>query len=131
MGIATLQKLDDMGYVNLYRQTKISNISKEEGDRLGFRTTTATKSTIIGNLKNAIENEDVYIPSADMLQELKDYTANENGKTEAAPGCHDDTVMSLAIALEILRTHYDRIVTNKVAWNQKWQSFEQEQTTWL
>ena len=131
MGIATLQKLDDMGYVNLYRQTKISNISKEEGDRLGFRTTTATKSTIIGNLKNAIENEDVYIPSADMLQELKDYTANENGKTEAAPGCHDDTVMSLAIALEILRTHYDRIVTNKVAWNQKWQSFDQEQTTWL
>ncbi len=131
MGIATLQKLDDMNYVNLYRQTKIANISNEEGERLGFRTTTATKSTIIGNLKNAIENEDIFIPSAQVIQELKDYIVTDNGKSEAAPGCYDDTVMSLAIALEVLRTHYDRIVTHKVAWNQKWQGTEQDNTAWL
>ena len=120
-----------MNYINLYRQTKITNISNEEGERLGFRTTTATKSTIIGNLKNAIENEDIFIPSAQVIQELKDYIVTDNGKSEAAPGCYDDTVMSLAIALEVLRTHYDRIVTHKVAWNQKWQGIEQDNTAWL
>lgn len=131
MGIATLQKLDDMSYVNLYKQTKISAISREEGERLGFRTTVATKSTIIGNLKNAIENDDIYVPAAYMIQELKDYTATDTGKTEAAPGCHDDTVMSLAIALEVLRTHYDKIVTTKVAWNQRFQLQQEDNTAWL
>ena len=131
MGIATLQKLDDMQYINLYKQTKIANISKEERERIWYRTTSATKSTIIGNLKNAIENEDIYIPSIDVIQELKDYTATETGRTEASPGCFDDTVMALAIALEILRTHYDKIVTNKVAWSQKFSSFTEDNTKWL
>ena len=131
MGIATLQKLDDMGYVNLYKQTKIANVSKEEGIRLGFRTTVATRSTIIGNLKNAIENDDVYVPSIDIIQELKDYIVNDHGKAEAAPGCHDDYVMSLAIGLEVLRSHYDRITTNKVPWNQKFSTIEQDNTKWL
>ena len=62
MGIATLQKLDHMKYVNLYRQTKIANVLNEEGERLGFRTTSATKPAVIGNLKNLIENDDIYIP---------------------------------------------------------------------
>ena len=86
MGIATLQKLDHMGYVNLYRQTKVANVSNEEGDRLGFRTTSATKPAIIGNLKNLIDNEEVMIPSAQIIQELKDYVSTDTGKTEAAPG---------------------------------------------
>ena len=47
MGIATLQKIEQMGYVNLYRQTKVANVSNEEGERLGFRTTTLTKPAII------------------------------------------------------------------------------------
>ena len=131
MGIATLQKLDDMGYVNLYKQTKIANVSREEGERLGFRTTTATRSTIIGNLKNAIENDDVYVPSIEVIQELKDYIVNDHGKAEAAPGCHDDYVMSLAIGLEVLRSHYDRITTNKVPWNQRFDSAPTDNTRWI
>ena len=62
MGIATLQKLQHMNYVNLYHQTKIANVDNEEGLRLGFRTTMATKPVIIGNLKNAVENEDIIDP---------------------------------------------------------------------
>ena len=59
IGISTLQKLDHMSYVNLYKQTKVANVSNEEGERLGFRTTSATKPAIIGNLKNLVDNEDI------------------------------------------------------------------------
>ena len=107
MGIATLQQLERMRYVNLYKQTKIANISNEEGERLGFRTTLQSKSTIIGNLKSSIEDEDIWIPSLYIIQELKDYIQTESGRTEAAPGCTDDLVMALAIGLEVLRTHRD------------------------
>lgn len=131
MGVATLQKLESMDYVNLYRQTKIANVSKEEGSRLGFRTTSATKPAIIGNLKNLIENEELNVPSNIMIQELKDYISTSTGKTEAAPGTHDDTVMALAMACEVLRTHYDRLSSNKVSWSQRTSEYTTDNTEWL
>ena len=131
MGIATLQKLDHMGYVNLYRQTKIANVLNEEGERLGFRTTSATKPAIIGNLKNLIENEDIMIPDPIVIQELKDYIATDTGKTEAAPGCTDDLVISLSICAEVLRTHWDRLQTRNVSWTQKIADLKPDNTKWL
>ena len=120
-----------MGYVNLYRQTKIANVLNEEGERLGFRTTSATKPAIIGNLKNLIENEDIMIPDPIVIQELKDYIATDTGKTEAAPGCTDDTVISLAICAEVLRTHWDRLQTNRVSWKQRIGEWKPDDTKWL
>ena len=131
MGIATLSRLAQMNYVNLYKQTKIAAISKEEGLVPGFRTTQSTKPHIIGNLKNAIETDDIWIGSPIIIQELKDYISTDSGKTEAAPGCHDDTVMSMAIALETLRTHYDKLTRDKVPWSQKVGHIVQDQTEWL
>ena len=131
MGIATLQKLDQMGYVNLYKQTKVANVSNEEGERLGFRTTSATKPAIIGNLKNLIENENIMIPDPTVIQELKDYVSTDTGKTEAAPGCYDDTVISLAICAEVLRTHWDRLNTRNVSWKEKLADFVPDNTNWL
>ena len=123
--------MDFWNYINLYKQTKISAISKEEGLVPGFKTTQATKPHIIGNLKNAVENDDIWIGSSTIIQELKDYVSTDSGKTEAAPGCHDDTVMALAIGLETLRTHYDKLTRDKVPWSQKFQDFEQDETDWL
>ena len=131
MGVATLSRLAQMNYINLYKQTKISSISKEEGLIPGFRTTQVTKPHIIGNLKNAIENDDIWIASKVMIQELKDYISTPTGKTEAASGCHDDTVMATAIALETLRTHYDKLTMNKVPWSQRSETFVQDDTSWL
>ena len=131
MGIATLQRLDQMGYVNLYKQTKIANVSNEDGERLGFRTTSATKPAIIGNLKNLIENEEVMVPSPQMIQELKDYISTDTGKTEAAPGCYDDSVIALSICAEVLRTHWDRLVTKNVSWTERVSDWEPDKTRWL
>ena len=132
MGVATLSRLTQMNYINLYKQTKISAISKEEGQVPGFRTTQVTKPHIIGNLKNAVENDDIWIGSRVIIQELKDYVSTESGRTEAAPGCHDDTIMAMAIALETLRTHYDKLTMDKVPWSQKAGSLPVEDNTpWL
>ena len=132
MGVATLSRLTQMNYINLYKQTKISAISKEEGQVPGFRTTQVTKPHIIGNLKNAVENDDIWIGSKVIIQELKDYVSTESGRTEAAPGCHDDTVMAMAIALETLRTHYDKLTMDKVPWSQKAGNLPVEDNTpWL
>jgi hypothetical protein len=118
-----------MKYVNLYHQTKVANLSNEEGNRLGWRTTQATKPMIIGHLKNAIENDDINLASPRIIRECMDYVADDNGRTNAISGSHDDTVIATAIALEVLRTHRDRLTSNKVGF--KNQQFTEDTTAWL
>lgn len=129
LGIATLNRLKQMNYVNLYHQTKVANVSNEEGTRLGWRTTQATKPMIIAHLKNAIENDDVNLASPRIIQECMDYVADANGRTNAIIGSHDDTVIATAIALEVLRTHRDRLVNTKVGFQN--QQFLEDSTSWL
>ncbi len=129
LGIATLNRLKQMEYVNLYHQTKVANISNEEGTRLGWRTTAATKPMIIGHLKNAIENSDLALNSPILIQECMDYVSDENGRTNAIQGSNDDTVIAVAIALEVLRTHRDRLSTTTVSFSNK--QFQQDNTAWL
>jgi len=129
LGIATLNRLKQMSYVNLYHQTKVANVSNEEGTRLGWRTTQATKPMIIGHLKNAIENDDINLASPRIIQECMDYVADDNGRTNAIKGCNDDTVIATAIALEVLRTHADRLSTTKVSFRN--QAYVENNTVWL
>jgi hypothetical protein len=131
MGIATLNRLTQMEYQNLYYQTKMANVSKEEGNRIGWRTTSASKPAIIGFLKSAIESEEIWIPSRVMIDELMNYVADDSGKTNAAPGNYDDTVIALAIALELIRTHGDRLTTNKIPFSQKSGSYVPDNSVWL
>ena len=131
MGIATLNRLSQMGYVNMYYQTKAANVSKEDGMRMGWRTTSASKPMIIGFLKSAIENEEIWIPSKIIINELLNFVVGETGKTGGSTGNNDDTVIALAIVLEVIRTHSDRLTTNRVSYNQKNTSYQVPETTWL
>jgi hypothetical protein len=114
IGVATLARLDQMNYPNIYYQTDIQKLSNEEGKRPGFRTTSATRPAIIGLLKNAIKERDIKINDATLLQELKEFVLRDNGKAEALPGCHDDHVISLAICLEVYRTHADKLTNTRI-----------------
>jgi len=131
LGIATLNRLKQMNYINLYYQTKAANLSSEESAKPGFRTTVSTKPMIIGNLKRAVEEEDIAIWSDVIISELRTYVAAENGSTNAIAGSYDDTVIALAIAFEGYRTHQHRLTDDTVSWKDKVGSFEQEETIWL
>ena len=78
-----------------------------------------------------VVSEDIMIPSAQIIQEMKDYIATDTGKTEAAPGCYDDSVIALAICAEVMRTHWDRLDTQNVSWRQKIGSFTPDETHWI
>jgi len=131
LGIATLNRLKQMNYINLYYQTKAATLLNDEGSKPGFRTTISTKPMIIGNLKRAIEEHDIDISSDIIISELRTYVSAENGSTNALAGNYDDTVMALAIAFEAYRTHQHRLTNDNVSWKDRIGSFEQENTTWL
>lgn len=131
LGIATLNRLKQMNYVNLYYQTKAASLLDDEGGKPGFRTTVATKPMIIGNLKRAIEEQDIDIPSDIILGELRTYVAAENGSTNALAGNFDDTVMALAIAFEAYRTHQHRLTDDRISWKERSGPIMEENTQWL
>jgi len=131
LGIATLNRLKQMNYVNLYYQTKAATLANEEGSKPGFRTTISTKPMIIGNLKRAIEEHDIDISSDIIISELRTYVSAENGSTNALAGNYDDTVMALAIAFEAYRTHQHRLTNDLVSWKDKIGTIQEDTTTWL
>ena len=131
LGIATLNRLKQMNYVNLYYQTKAASLLNDEGAKPGFRTTISTKPMIIGNLKRAVEEHDILIPSEIIIKELRTYVSAENGSTNALAGNYDDTVMALAIAFEAYRTHQHRLTSDNVSWKDKIGEIQEDSTTWL
>jgi len=51
---------------------------------------------------------------------------------EAMQGCHDDTVMACAMALEVLRTHSSRLTTDKISWRDRIGNIvSDDETNWL
>ena len=131
IGNTTLDRLRLMNYVNLYHETKVARMREESTEKLGFRTTSSSKPRIIGLLKRAIEDRAIFVPSPVIIQELKDFVQDDGGKIGALPGCHDDTIMAMAIGLEMLRTHWDRLTSDTISWKDKIGNFQQVETNWL
>jgi len=132
IGNTTLDRLIQMSYLNLYYETKVAAMQTKDTTRLGFRTTSASKPRIIGYLKRLIEDMDIQISSDIVVQELKDYISMDNNKMQAIQGTHDDTIMAIAIAMEVLRTHSDRLTNNNISWRDRSASLIQEDNTqWL
>lgn len=132
IGNTTLDRLMQMSYLNLYFETKVATMRTEDTTKVGFRTTGASKPRIIGALKRLVEDGDISLPSEVVIQELKDYVSTESGKTEAISGRHDDTIMSIAIAMEALRTNWDKMSNDQVSWKQKTQQYTNKQSTqWI
>ena len=134
IGLSTVDRLRHMQYVNLYYQVKAADknvLGHEEQNKPGFRTTQSTKPAIIALLQEAIREGDIWVPSKDCIHELKTYVSDDNGKMNALEGTHDDTIMAMAMSLEVLRTHADRLSNDKVPWSQRTGGYTNDDTEWL
>lgn len=98
-GILTVTRLGkDFAYPNLYFETSVDKQTEDETVIFGFRTTVKTKPLIIDKLRAALRDQELTLNDKTSIRELLTYVVTEEGKMEAEKGCHDDCVMSLAIA---------------------------------
>jgi hypothetical protein len=88
----------DLNYPNVYTEIVVDKISDRETVKLGFLTTAQSKPLIIDKLSAAMRLREIDVVDRKTLEEMRSYIITENGKLEAEPGMHDDTVMALAIA---------------------------------
>lgn len=89
-------------YPNIYRRRRYDVVSGTETTAVGFHTNRATKAMLVTGLIEAVR-DGLYIERcADACNELLTYEQLPNGTYAARQGCHDDILMTRAIALRVL-----------------------------
>jgi hypothetical protein len=102
-GLTTLTTLKHKNYPKLYQREKLDSTGTGRKERkAGWLTTSKSKYKIIDQLAAIIRDRDSGIVCFETIGEFKDYSILEDGSLGAKPGCHDDRVMSYAIAYEML-----------------------------
>jgi hypothetical protein len=91
----------DMNYPNMFTDLKEGEIADRETLNIGFQTNVASRPLIIDKLRGEVRTQDIAIYDQTTLDEMLSFIVTESGKMEAEQGCHDDTVMALAIANHI------------------------------
>jgi hypothetical protein len=104
IGISVLEKLNDLGYPNLYYSIKSTHeyVEAHQGEHhnraiLGFTTSTKTRPLIVAKFEEYIRNKMIRIYSNRTFHEMKTFIWH-NGKPQAMRSYNDDLVMALAIA---------------------------------
>ena len=98
-GILTVTRLGkDMAYPSMYTEIVHDKITDKETVKLGFTTTSKTKPLVIDQLRASMREGELELNDKLTIREMLTYIVTETGSMEAEQGCHDDTVMSLALA---------------------------------
>ena len=98
-GILTCTRLGkDFAYGRFYQTVEVDKITERESVKLGFTTTSKTKPLIIDQLRASVRDGEMELNDKTTIREMLTYIVTESGAMEAEAGCHDDTVMALALA---------------------------------
>lgn len=100
-GLTTLTALNKANYYNLYRQRRLNQRHAEATEALGWRTTSLTKPLAIDELSANLRDGVLDLRCSSTIAELKTFVRDDNGSMHGSP--HDDRVMSLAIANQMLK----------------------------
>jgi len=103
-GFYIVERLQKLGYPNLYIREKTDTYLTGFKHAYGFNTNAQTRKPLIDNLVEVMSTKlgiDT-INDKKTLEEMLTFVRNEQGRPEAEEGAHDDHIMALAIA------HYTR-----------------------
>lgn len=101
-GLTTIKSVMREEYWNLYYQKSYDKITDKLTQKVGWTTSMRTKPMMIDKLAEFIRERYLGIKWDTLISECFTYIIEDNGSTNAQTGCHDDTVMSTAIMLQLL-----------------------------
>jgi hypothetical protein len=102
-------------YPNFYTEISTDKISEIETEHIGFLTTEKTKPLVIDKLLAEVRERTIEIFDPVTLSEMRSFVVGETGKMAAEVGCHDDTVIALALANHINEGSFTPII-NQDSW---------------
>jgi hypothetical protein len=102
-GIATLAQLNESYYPMLFYRDDVTDTGENSTSKLGWETNIRTRPILISDLGTMIRTRDIHCWDEPTIDECMTFVRGKNGKEEAQSGCHDDRVISLAIAIQVYR----------------------------
>lgn len=93
----------DYHYPFLYRSKRVGNANEKTEQRLGWDTNVRTKPILVAGMAELLRIEEDGIKSRTLAGEVRTYTRNEKGGTEAEPGRYDDCLMAYMIGKHAAR----------------------------
>ena len=102
MGGTARQIFKDKEYPNLYSRESTRKITDEITEEIGWRTDLVTRGALVSDMQEVIRDRIVTVVSKETCDQMGFFIVNKNGKAEAKSGEHDDDVMSLGIAIQML-----------------------------
>jgi hypothetical protein len=101
-GLTTAAKLKNTFYRNLYmRESAEDEQFQVRTSKFGWLTNKKTKPVMINELVRTIRENDIIDLDVVFIRECMSYVRDDKGAMNAQQGQHDDTVMSMAIALQM------------------------------
>lgn len=109
-GHSTLNELSKhIKYKNLYIDERKDTKTNKSTKKLGWGTDMISKTMMIDDLEEAVTNESITIASRNHLNEMQTYVIDAKGSYNSLSGSHDDRVIGLAIAYQMLRRVGERL----------------------
>ena len=90
-----------MRYPKQYVRERPDTYTGALTESYGWITSTKTRPALIAEAVQMVREHVELINDRKTLEEMLTFTRNEKGRPEAAPGCHDDLVISYGIVLSI------------------------------
>lgn len=97
-------------YVPLYWHREINRLTRKIGRRIGWRTDAVSRMPMLDDLAALVRANQIDIPGQDLVREMITFVTWPDGKPQAEEGCHDDRVIALAIAVQMMREHRHSLV---------------------
>lgn len=116
-GVAEIERLATLnrnGKYKIYieRSGMATTQGLEDGVKLGWTTSSATRPTMLSMLKECIDNRLIRIYDKPTINEMFAFIVSQTSsswKAQAEQGSHDDLVMSLAIAWQLYQTESPQV----------------------
>jgi hypothetical protein len=100
-GFTIVSELKRLRYPRLYTRRVRDRLSDQFTDKLGWDTNSRTRMTMLDTLERVLREREFGLYSERSLAELVTFVRDEKGRPAAQPGCNDDLVITLAIAVTI------------------------------
>jgi hypothetical protein len=102
--IERLASMNRLSKYTMFKMPTMGQVNPSDPVRYGWDTNTATRPAMLSQLKEAIDNKLLTLYDKITIEEMYSFIVSRTSvsvKAQAEQGCHDDLVMSLAIAWQL------------------------------
>jgi hypothetical protein len=100
--LLVLEYLKEKEYPSIYQRQKGAELAiTEDSDLLGWRTTTVTRPYLVNGMIGVMRDGDVRLGFKEIIDEMKTFVYDKNGKPIHMAGRHDDLLFSAMIAIQV------------------------------